>query len=285
MGQRYGQHFLLDSSVLECLVTSIAHFEPSLLVEIGPGKGVLTHELVWLWKELVVIEVDCTLEPYLLPLQEQGALRLVWWDALVVGWDSVLGVGLMENNENIENYKYNQSNDIFIKNDKHDLDLSNHSSRLVVGNLPYYITSPLLRKWLDGSVVGGVFLVQREVAEQLALEWAKKTYLWWCLSPWYSFDVAMIVGPRSFDPPPKVDSAVLVATRREVPLVDMETYERVLRFLDVVWWFKRKTLGKIQKILSSMEDERIGWEIPLDLHQLRIEELSWEMARRVVYRW
>jgi 16S rRNA A1518/A1519 N6-dimethyltransferase RsmA/KsgA/DIM1 with predicted DNA glycosylase/AP lyase activity len=88
----------------------------------------------------------------------------------VVGWDSVLGVGLMENNENIENYKYNQSNDIFIKNDKHDLDLSNHSSRLVVGNLPYYITSPLLRKWLDGSVVGGVFLVQREVAEQLALE-------------------------------------------------------------------------------------------------------------------
>jgi len=105
---------------------------------------------------------------------------------------------------------------------------------VVVGNLPYYITSPLLRYRLDGHVGGGVFLVQREVAENLALSGTKKTFLWWCLSNWYDMDVAMVVKPESFDPPPKVDSAVLVCVRRDVPHVDQDIYDRVLRFLDAV---------------------------------------------------
>lgn len=143
---------------------------------------------------------------------------------------------------------------------------------VVVGNLPYYITSPLLRMRLqDGAAplpLGGVFLIQKEVAEKLLSTSRKKSFLRRCITNWYDVSLEMIVPPQAFNPPPKVDSAIIICTRREKPRLTAAQHTRALEFLDLVSTYKRKTLGKIQKII---DDAR---QIPPHLHAYRVEQLD-----------
>ncbi len=118
---------------------------------------------------------------------------------------------------------------------------------LVVGNLPYSISTPLLYLLLDyrDRVRKGVFLVQREVAERYIAGPGGKDYspLGILLQIYYNVKILFKVSPGSFVPPPKVDSAVISLERREAPLVEVGDFDRFRRFLHACFAQRRKTLG------------------------------------------
>lgn len=194
--------------------------------EIGPGQGALTKLIYCLVEEFRCFEKDETMRKYLgqfLQLEQ-----IVWGDILT---------------EEIEQ-GYQSTNNL-----------------CVVGNLPYYITSPIFRKFFTEAVspMGGVFLIQKEVAEKIKTTASKKSYLRWLLNNRYDIQYLFTVPPSSFSPPPKVDSAVVSLQRRDVVILQNEEYEYMLVFLDLISPYKRKTLGKIQKMLAKRD---VALEIP-----------------------
>jgi 16S rRNA (adenine1518-N6/adenine1519-N6)-dimethyltransferase len=158
----------------------------------------------------------------------------------------------------------------------------NVEKTLVVGNLPYYITSPILRKFFEGQKFpGGVFLVQKEVADKVRWDADKKSYLRWLLNRTHQVRYAFTVKAESFTPPPNVTSAVIVIEKLASARMENDFEERLLSFLDIVSPFKRKTLGKIQK-MQKEHFERLGFSIPESYLGMRLEELGWQEMGKIL---
>lgn len=245
MGQKYWQHFLTDISILEYIAHEIedfcnSHTEITTLIEIGPGQGALTKHLMRLNKKLVCYEVDTNMEQKLAKLQKQDKeMEIVRWDFL-----------------------------------QQDLTCYDQKKTLVVGNLPYYITSPIFRKCFEeNSFLGGVFLIQKEVATKIMTEARKKSYLRWLLNNHYKIDYCFTVAASAFTPPPKVESAVVRFKIQDVKC-KADEYTNLLELLDIISSYKRKTLGKIAKMT--------GIKIPEEYQGLRLEELGWEEMLRII---
>jgi len=246
MPRYLGQHFLLDKDILQAIVESISGMikkhDIDVLREIWPGQGALTKHIYKLASDFRCYEKDETMKKYLGQFLQWE--DIIWWD--VLQWE----------------IKYTKPT-------------------IVVGNLPYYITSPIFRKFFaeDISPVWGVFLIQKEVAEKI-MTWAKKkSYLRWLLNNRYSVEYLCKVPPEAFDPPPKVDSVVISFHRREASVCSSGQYENMLLILDTISGYKRKTLGKIQKICQK------NWKdihIPKIYHGMRLEELGWEEMKDIV---
>ena len=127
---------------------------------------------------------------------------------------------------------------------------------LVVGNLPYYITSPILRKFFgegQQDYVGGVFMVQKEVADKLCSDAQKKSYLWRIIN--YAYDVIYLktVPAKAFSPAPKVTSALIELKRKNEKLTI--NFERVLAFLEDFAPYSRKTLGAIATMVRKKQNK------------------------------
>ena len=150
---------------------------------------------------------------------------------------------------------------------------------IVVGNLPYYITSPIFRKFFAEELhpIGGIFLIQKEVAEKIMTDAKKKSYLWWFINNQYYIEYLFTVLPDAFAPPPAVDSAVVRFVKKEHAVYS--DLSEVEKFLDLVSGMKRKTLGKIQKILAKKD---ITVRIPEKFLPRRLEELGWDEMREIV---
>lgn len=246
MGQRLGQHFLSDSSVLDKIRDQIeivrVEFDIRDLIEIGPGQWALTKEIIEWSEKILAMEADRWLEMHINRLSKQAKTLWVSFDVL---WGDAL---------------------------QQDLSLFDQEKRIVVWNLPYYITSPIFRKFfVDNNFPAWTFLIQKEVGEKMMTTAKKKSYLWWLLR--YScFVVYNFTVPASaFSPPPKVESAVVTIRRHN------EKYpfslERLQSFLDIVSQFSRKTLGKIQK-MRKIELEEIHVVIDDKSASKRMEALS-----------
>lgn len=156
------------------------------------------------------------------------------------------------------------------------------SQTLVIGNLPYYITSPLVRKFCGGSqayYAGGIFMIQQEVARKIQYDAYKKSYLWWLCNFAHNVQYWKTVSPNSFSPAPKVHSA-LVQFIPEQAQGDRATYTRLLELLDHISPYKRKTLRKIRTMLKK-KDISVP-NLPTQLHPHRLEELGWEEMRQII---
>ena len=202
--KRLGQHFLADPAIVQAIAESV-HVPPGgRLVEIGAGEGVLTAELLRRQPDLVAIEVDPEAIHHL--RARFPALDLHEADVLDVDWER-----LGEERAGGEG-----------------------PLLTVVGNLPYYITSPILFALLDARAHVGTatVMVQKEVADRLVAPHGSKTY--GTLSVYFQlfararplFDV-----PRhAFRPPPNVESAVVaVDFSVEAPDVPFEVLQRVVK--------------------------------------------------------
>ena len=177
--KRLGQHFLTDPHAVREIVDAVGAPLGAGVVEIGPGEGALTGDLLRRYPDLVALEVDDEAVAHLsrrfpaLDLRQQDVLAADW-RALAAGADAGL---------------------------------------YVVGNLPYYITSPILFALLDArqSVARAVVMVQKEVADRLVAPPGSKTY--GTLSVYFSLyaraDLVLDVPRQAFRPPPKVESAVV----------------------------------------------------------------------------
>ena len=199
--RRFGQHFLHDPGVLHKIVRAISPGPADHIVEIGPGRGALTHTLIDDWAGLAagdaatldLIEIDRDLAP-LLRDQFAGNPRIAVHEADALDFDFTK-----------------------LANDR--------GGRLrVIGNLPYNISTPLLFHLLDsaGAIDDMHVMLQREVVDRIAAHPGTGDYgrLTVMLAPWVQAESLFDVGPGAFQPPPKVWSAVVrLGVRRAPPFV------------------------------------------------------------------
>lgn len=201
--KRFGQHFLVDASVIAAIVAAIDPREGQVIVEIGPGLAALTAALLERVPRLHAVEIDRDLAARLRRRWEPGRLELHEADALRFDFSGIAaGDGAQ--------------------------------ARLrLVGNLPYNISSPLLVHLLAfrERVVDQHFMLQKEVVDRIVAApggggFGRLSVL---LQAYYEVEALFVVPPRAFDPPPAVDSAVLRMTvRSEAAGEDTASLQRLL---------------------------------------------------------
>ena len=177
--KRFGQHFLTDGAVIDQIVQAIAPLPGDAMVEIGPGLAAMTQPLVERLGHLNVIELDRDL-----------ALRLRQHPQLSVTEADVLNVDFTALATSLQTQQLR-----------------------VVGNLPYNISTPILFHLLDHVAVvkDQHFMLQKEVVERMVAAPSTANYgrLSVMLQWRYDMEMVLLVGPQAFDPPPRVDSAVV----------------------------------------------------------------------------
>jgi 16S rRNA (adenine1518-N6/adenine1519-N6)-dimethyltransferase len=198
--KRFGQHFLTDRAIIETIVQAIAPKPGQRVVEIGPGLAALTQPLVERLGHLTVIELDRDLAQR---LRSHGQLTVIESDVLKVDFALV-------------NTAWTASNSIATFNS--DVGIAGASKLRVVGNLPYNISTPILFHLLDAVDVieDQHFMLQKEVIDRMVARPATAAFgrLSVMLQWRYAMESVLLVPPESFDPPPRVNSAVV----RMVPL-------------------------------------------------------------------
>ena len=235
--KRFGQHFLSDAHVLGAIVDLIDPQPGQALVEIGPGLGALTWPLLERCPALTVIELDRDLAARL--RQRGDGLNVIEADVLTVDFKALaqrLGQPLR-----------------------------------LVGNLPYNISTPILFHLLDAAAVVADqhFMLQKEVAMRMAAAPGGKDYgrLSVMLQWRYRIDTVLEVPPQAFEPPPKVDSAIV----RMRPLAQAMAPPKLLAELVTVAFSQRRkllrhTLGRWlqQRAFSGSFDlQRRAEEVPV----------------------
>jgi len=243
--QRLGQHFLSSGPILERIALAVCPTPAELVIEIGPGRGALTEKLLQHTERLIVIEIDAS-------LVESLRARFAGHPRLEVIHANVL-----------------------------DVDLSKWGRVPVAGNLPYYITSPILEKAVRAESPRSVFLIQKEVAERLTAKPGTREYGYLTAQTALFGDVRRLfdVKPGSFSPPPKVDSSVILIEphSRDLGIVDRDAF---LVFLSHCFRQKRKTL---RNNLAGVYGKEIvdPWpEASMRAEQLPLERLA-EMFHRL----
>ena len=207
MPQKLGQHFLADNSVLTRIAGTVCPEVgqiPDLVIEIGPGKGALTEKLLDRAARVVAIELDRSLVDHLRTRFPTPRLEVIHADVLTV-------------------------------------DLAQWGRVPIVGNLPYYITSPILEKAVRLAPPRAVFLMQKEVAERLVAKPGTRDYGYLTVQT-AMFAAARIlfdVKPGAFRPPPKVDSSVVLLEPRDSAIAGRDAF---LEFVGRCFRQKRKML-------------------------------------------
>ena len=241
-----GQNFLIDKNIISKIVTEVLAYNDDLIIEIGPGRGALTKELKKYNANLICYEVDRDLSNILSKLEDDKT-KIIWQDFL-------------------------KSN---IKEDIKDI---NYNKLFIVGNLPYYITTPIIEHIIDSDINFDklVIMVQKEVAARFLAKPHTKEYGYITVVLNYYFDIGRVtdVSKYAFNPVPKVESTVL----RLIPKSNKENIDFVKykEFLKVCFSQKRKTLKNNLKSYNFQSIKEI-----LDKHNLsesiRAEEISGEI--------
>ena len=212
-----GQHFLIDTAVLESIkTTAVPLLKPQdTIVEVGPGLGVLTQELIQLPHPVLSVEKDPILAKNLGQfLGEPSNFTLVQGDIL----------------RQLDTSDFSQSLD----------------SWMVVANIPYAITSPLLRKlvYSPNPPHHVVVLVQKEAAQRICAKPgdSARGLLTIQIEIMAESNIVQIIPPTAFWPAPEIESALLVLTVRPQPLVEAESIKAVIRTVIAGFSSKRKQL-------------------------------------------
>ena len=235
MGRRLGQHFLVRNEILERIAQSACPEPTDIVIEIGPGRGALTSHLLARADRVIAIEIDQVLVQYLrAKFRDEPRLTLIESDVLKA-------------------------------------DLAQWGPVTVVGNLPYYITSPIIEKTLGlrELLLRAVFLLQKEVAERVAARPGTRAHGFLSVQTQLLSTPELLfqVPASAFRPPPKVDSAVVrLIPKRGLPVPDHAAF---LHFVGLCFRQKRK---KIRNNLLDVYDKTVLDSIPETAQ--RAEQLS-----------
>jgi 16S rRNA (adenine1518-N6/adenine1519-N6)-dimethyltransferase len=235
--KRFGQHFLADASVIDNIVEAIDPRPGQALVEIGPGLGAMTDPLVTHSKHLTVVELDRDLAAR---LRKRPELTVVESDVLKVDFSALAKAA--------------------------------GQKLRVVGNLPYNISTPILFHLLESveHVFDQHFMLQKEVVDRMAAAPGNKDFgrLSVMLQWRYAIESVLEVPPEAFDPPPRVDSAVV----RMVPLPSPDGLDAALlgELVTVAFSQRRKllrhTLGRWlteRGFSGDFDTQRRAEEVPV----------------------
>lgn len=221
-----GQNFLIDKSVLEDIVEGAQVNKDDFIIEIGPGVGTLTRELLKKAKKVCAVELDSDLIPILREeLKEYANFEIINEDALHIDFSEAIG---------------------------------EEKSVKLVANLPYYVTTPIISKLLTEKYKFDslTIMIQKEVGERIAASPDCKEYGALSLLVQYYCDASIIrkVSPSSFVPQPKVESIVLRLDRLEEPKVKVKNEKLFFEVIRDSFNMRRKTLWNALKVLNLNSD-------------------------------
>lgn len=215
--KRYGQNFLIDTSVLERIIDAAQITKEDCVLEIGPGIGTMTQYLAESAREVVAVEIDKSLIPI---LQD----TLAAYDNVTVINEDILKVDIRKIAEE--------------KNDGRPIK--------VVANLPYYITTPIIMGLFESHVPlkSITIMVQKEVADRMQVGPGTKDYGALSLAVQYYAkpEIVANVPPNCFIPRPNVGSAVIRLTRHETPRVQVKDEAFLFALIRASFNQRRKTL-------------------------------------------
>lgn len=239
--KRFGQHFLHDPKVIARIVDAIDPRAGERIVEIGPGRGVLTRALLERTDRLLAIEIDRDLARDLGTAFDPARLELLQADVLEMDFTALRGDG---------------------------------PALRLVGNLPYNISTPLLFHLLThAAAIGDMhFMLQKEVVDRMAAGPGSKVYgrLTVMLAPWVTVERLFTVGAGAFRPPPKVESAVVRLQPSRGPRFDIGEPRRFEQVVRAAFAQRRKTL---RNALKGLIDEAAFRRLGIDPND-RAERLS-----------
>ena len=247
-----GQNFLIDDSVPRDIVSGAEVDGEDLVIEIGPGVGTLTAQLLKKAKKVVAIELDNDLIPILSQeLGDNPNFTLIHNDALKVDFNEIIG---------------------------------DEQSVKLVANLPYYVTTPIIVKLLKEkyNFKSLTIMIQKEVAERMAAEPGNKDYGALSLLVQYYCDTEIVrkVPPACFIPRPKVDSIVIRLEKLDKPRVEVQNEKLFFDIIRNSFNMRRKTLWNgVKNIgLSKEKLEEAFDEANIDIKRrgetLSIEEFA-----------
>ncbi len=220
--KRLGQHFLADRSVLQAIADALELTGSETVVEIGPGRGALTDLLVERAARVVAIEIDRALAAILRErYADRPHVEVLEADVLDVDLAAVAG-----------------------------------GPYVLVGNVPYYITTPILFHALrPPPPLRSVFLVQREVAERMAAAPNTEGYgaLSVNLQAVASAELILAVPPTAFRPPPKVDSAVVRVSPLDLPLVRPSETDAYRKLVQASFGLRRKQMRRVLRTVRGLD--------------------------------
>jgi 16S rRNA (adenine1518-N6/adenine1519-N6)-dimethyltransferase len=247
--KRFGQHFLTDKTIITDIVDAINPQVGQLVVEIGPGLAALTQPLVERLGHLTVIELDRDL---VVRLRQHKQLTVIESDVLKVDFSSVL-----HSHNAAKNIATSTQSELKIR---------------VVGNLPYNISTPILFHLLDyvDVIEDQHFMLQKEVIDRMVAPPDSSDYsrLSVMLQWRYAMENILFVPPTSFDPPPRVDSAIVRMIPHAVP--PNVNIDQLSELVQVAFSQRRKlmrhTLGKwleLKNFSGHFDLQRRAQEVPV----------------------
>ena len=243
--KRFGQNFLHDTHVIDKIVRAINPKHSDALVEIGPGMGALTEPLLDVCGKLDVVELDRDLIPILrTKFFNYPEFTIHEGDALKFDFNTILKPG---------------------------------QQLRIVGNLPYNISTPLIFHFLaHHTIVQDMhFMLQKEVVDRLAAGPGTSDYgrLGIMAQYYCKVEPLFIVSPGSFNPPPKVDSAIVrLSPYNDLPFPakDVKTLQRVVR---EAFSMRRKTLrNTLKNLISADQLEALGIDNGLRPERLSLQD-------------
>jgi 16S rRNA (adenine1518-N6/adenine1519-N6)-dimethyltransferase len=242
--QRLGQHFLSSGAILERIAAAACPPDTPLVIEIGPGKGALTEHLLRRARRVVAVEIDPAMIEHLRrTFPDEPRLEIFEADAL-------------------------------------EVDFARWGPAAITGNLPYYVATPILERV---APVGGVFLIQKEVAERVTARPGSKAYGYQTvlLGLLARSEILFTVKPGAFRPPPKVDSAVIrLSPHGRAAELGIADPRKFLEFVSACFRQKRKTLRNNLAGLNLGESIDAMPEASLRAEQLTLEQFA-ELYRKI----
>lgn len=248
MAKKLGQNFLIDGNVVDGIVAAAQVKAGDTVLEVGPGIGTLTQGLAEAGAEVTAVELDRRLLDVL-------AKTLEGYDNVKVIQGDILKIDISRE-INKEKYK-------------------------LVANLPYYITTPIIMKFLEERLPVEllVTMVQKEVAQRMVAKPGGKDYgaLSVAVQYYTEPEIMFIVPPKAFIPSPAVESAVIRCTVRTVPPVQVASEKMFFRVVKAAFAQRRKTLANglkangldkaaVEKVLAQagIDGTRRGEQLSLD---------------------
>ena len=246
--KKYDQNFLKDDTIPNKIVEASNILDNSLVIEIGPGAGALTSKLVLKAKYVLAYEIDTSLEDIL-------SNRLKDYNNVEIIFDDFLNRNIKED---IKDYSYD--------------------NLYVIANLPYYITTPIIMKFIEDDIDVSrlVIMVQKEVGERFSAKPKTKDYgsITVFLNYYFQIHKLFDVSRNCFIPKPNVDSVILALDKRKdsYPVDDKKVFFQLVRDS---FQFKRKTLRNnlkgypldvIQNVLN-----KYGFDLSVRAEELPID--------------
>lgn len=243
--KRFGQNFLIDDQVISDIVGAVAPKRDALVVEIGPGLGAITEPLLNKLDHLHVVEIDRDIIARLKQQHSADCLTIHEGDALAFDFGRLVD----------------------------ELGKPMH----VVGNLPYNISTPLLFHLASFAdrVIDMHFMLQKEVVERMVAEPATADYGRLSVMLQYRFvmDWLLDVPPESFDPPPKVDSAVVRLIPKPVSELNVLDYAQFAALVAAAFGQRRKMLrNNLKGIVSDIVFEQVGIQPTARAEEISVED-------------